>query len=78
MNKLKTIASAVAIAIGVTLAPSVLSVPPAEANHTRIKVFIGGSWIWRRHNHRHCGYVWKSHRHYKGGRWHKHRVRTCW
>ncbi len=79
MNKLKTIASAVAIVLGVALVPSVMSVTPAEANHVKVKIFLGGGkWLWKRHHHRHCGLVWKGHRHHKGGKWHKHRVRACW
>lgn len=76
MTKIKTIAAAVAIALGVTLASSIVTPTPAEA-HSTFKVFVGGKWLWHRHHHR-CGYVWRSHRHHKGGRWHKHRVRACW
>lgn len=77
MNKIKTIAAAVAVAIGVTLGSSVVSVTPAEANHTSIKVFVGGKWIWKRHRHSHCGYVWKKHRHHRRGAWHRHRYWVC-
>ena len=78
MKQLKTIATAIAIVLGVTLGSTAMSVTPAEANHTKIKIFIGGKWLWKRHYNRHCGKVWKSHRHHKGGKWHKHRVRACW
>lgn len=76
MNKIKTIASVVAIVLGVSLAPSVLSVAPAEASHVKIKIFVGGKWLWKRNYHRRCGLVWRSYKHH--GKWRKHRIRACW
>jgi len=73
---IKTIAAAVAVALGVTLGSSVATVTPAEA-HTTVKVFVGGKWVWKRHRHHHCGYVWTKHRHHRHGKWHKHRVWVC-
>jgi hypothetical protein len=81
MKQLKTIASAIAIVLGVAVGSTTMTAmtaTPAEAGPVKVKVFVGGKWIWKRHYHRRCGWVWRGHRHYKGGKWHKHRVRACW